>query len=122
VTPRYRVGDQTFRRKNDYLPCAIAERVDDMSNEEYVRVQKAAYWVDSITAAEWKVILGEDGCSPSARSRLKRKAAGWLVALGRIAMLDVELYNEIAAQSRRLYREQIGERHPLWREEEDAAA
>jgi len=65
--PRYRVGEQTFRRKNDWLPCALAERLDEMSDDEYVRVQRAAYWADLITDAEWRALLREDGCSPSAR-------------------------------------------------------
>jgi len=57
---------------------------------------------------------------PLCKARLKRKAAGWLVALGRIAMLDVDLYCEVAAQARRLYEQQIGDPHPLWSREREA--
>jgi hypothetical protein len=120
--PQYRVGEQTFRRKHTWLPCAINDRLDGMSEEDVVAAYRAAYWADLITDAEWRALLREDGCNPSARSRLKRKAAGWFVALGRIAALDPELYSAIFDQAERLYGEQIGERHPVLVREKDLAA
>jgi hypothetical protein len=116
--PRYKIGDQIVRRKNLYLPCAINDQLDDMSPEEQARVYKAAFWADNITNAEWPVVLGHDDCSPSAKSRLKKKAAGWLMALGRIAYLNPELHREIVKQAEEMYRDQIGEDHPFQWERE----
>jgi hypothetical protein len=101
-------------RKNRWLPCAISARFDEMSEEEQRRTLKETYWADYITDAEWQALLEHDGCSPSARSRLKKKAAGWYMALGRIAYLNPKLYNEITARSIEMYAEQIGEGHPAF--------
>jgi hypothetical protein len=111
--PTYRIGGQTVRRKNLYLPCAIAARTEEMSDEEHARVLKAAFWADNITNAEWPVVLEHEDCSPSAKSRLKKKAAGWLVALGRIAYLNPDLYGQIVQQAEEMYSDQIGEEHPF---------
>jgi hypothetical protein len=101
-----RVG-KTFRRKNLYMPCIIGPRLDDMSDEEIVDVYKATYWADNITNAEWPCVLDHDDCSPSAKSRLKKKAAGWLIALQRIAVINPELFEEIAAKADETYHPQI---------------
>jgi hypothetical protein len=117
--PEYQIGGQAFRRKNFYLPCAIAAELDGMSEEEQAAVYKAAYWADNITNAEWPVVLGHDDFSPSAKSRLKKKAAGWFMALGRIAYLDPDLYNEIVQRAKEMYQDQIGEPHPCFGEDEE---
>lgn len=116
--PRYKVGDQVVRRKNFYMPCVIGERVEEMSEEEYAAILKATKWADNITNAEWPAVLGHDDCSPSAKSRLKKKAAGWLMALGRIAYLNPDLHREIVEQAEQMYRDQIGEDHPFQWERE----
>jgi hypothetical protein len=116
--PKYQIGGQTVRRKNLYLPCAIAAEIDNMSPEEQAAVYKAAFWADNITNAEWPAALGDEDCSPSAKSRLKKKAAGWLMALGRIAYLNPDLYREIVKQAEEMYRDQIGEDHPFQWERE----
>jgi hypothetical protein len=105
--PKYKLGDKTFRRKNFYLPCIIGPRLDGMSAEEVADVYKATYWADNIAASEWPAVLRHDDCSPSAKSRLKRRAAGWLMALQRIARIHPELFEEIAAKADDMYREQI---------------
>lgn len=107
---RYHVGDSdhSFRRKNLYLPCAINERLEDMTSEEIAAVYRAAYWADNIANAEWPVVLRHTDAKRYNRSRLKKKAAGWLVALARIADLCPELADEIAAEAERLYSEQVG--------------
>ncbi|MGI8796908.1 MAG: hypothetical protein ACR2IR_10075 [Acidimicrobiia bacterium] len=107
--PTYELGGKTFRRKNFYMPCIIGPRVKDMSDDERVAVMKATYWADNITNAEWPAVLRHDDCSPSAKSRLKKKAAGWLMALQRIAKINPELFEEIAAKADAMYREQIEE-------------
>jgi hypothetical protein len=85
--PTYKHGGKTFRRKNLYLPCIIGPRLDDMSDEEVADVYKATYWADNIAASEWPAVLRHDDCSPSAKSRLKKKAAGWIMALERIGRI-----------------------------------
>jgi hypothetical protein len=94
-------------RKNLYMPCIIGERLESMSDEEHAAILKATKWADRITNAEWGALLEEDGFSRSARSRLKSKAAEWLMALARIAYLRPELFAEIAAKADETYREQI---------------
>ena len=111
--PEYRIGDQTIRRKNLYLPCVIGGRINEMTDEEVAAAYKAAYWADNITASEWPVVLREDGASRVAKSRLVKKAAGWLMALGRIALINPELFRAIVEKAMTMYREQIGEEHPL---------
>ena len=113
MSPRYKHGDETFRRKNFYMPCIINDRFDSLPPEEQVRLLKATYWADNMTESEWPVVLRKPDCSPSARSRLKRKATGWLVALQRIARLHPEFFEAIAAQADTLYREQIEEPPPI---------
>jgi hypothetical protein len=103
----YRVGDQTFRRKNLYLPCIISARTAGMTDAERVAVLKAAYWADNITNAEWPLVLRHDGVKAYVRSRFKKKAAGWLMALARIAAINPELFVEITAKAEEMYREQI---------------
>ena len=97
-----------IRRKNRlYLPSIISGRVDDMTKEEQAEVSKAAYWADNITSTEWPAVLNHNDCSPSAESRLTKKAAGWLMALARIAYLHPEMFAEITAKAEQMHREQI---------------
>lgn len=105
--PEYRIGDQHVRRKNWYMPCVVNARFGEMSPDEQARILKATYWADNITNAEWPAVLGEDGFSPSAKSKLKRKASGWLVALARIHYLNPELFEEVVAKAAATYEEQI---------------
>jgi hypothetical protein len=109
VSPSYRIGDQTFRRKNLWLPCALGADLDAMSEDEQVRVYRATRWLDNITDAEWPAVLGEPVKSYT-RSRLKRKAVGWLMALSRIALLNPALFVEVLDAAAELYREQITDR------------
>ena len=44
--------------------------------------------------------------------RLKRKATGWLMALARIAVLNPELFEAIAAAARTMYPDQTGDEYP----------
>jgi hypothetical protein len=111
--PTYEVGGERVRRKNTYMPCIVGPRFDDASTEEKVAILKATSWADNITNAEWPAVLGEDDCSPPAKSRLKKKAAGWIMALERIAALNPQLIHEIAVKADEMYREQIEEEPPL---------
>jgi hypothetical protein len=94
-------------RKNTYMPCIIGPKFEEASLAEQVRILKATYWADNITKAEWPAVLRHDDCSPSAKSRLKKKAAGWLMALQRIAYLHPELFEEIVEKSTTMYRDQV---------------
>ena len=111
--PGYRIGEEKFRRKNLYLPCVIGERFDDMTQEEQVAAFKATWWADNITAAEWPVVLGEAAATKTNRSRLKKKMVGWFMAMGRIALLNPELYHQAFEEARTLYLSQIGEPNPI---------
>jgi hypothetical protein len=112
LMPKYRVGDQTVRRKNFYMPCVIAADVAGMSDEERAKVLKATYWADNITNAEWPVVLRHEGVKAYVRSKFKRKVVGWLMALGRIAKLNPAFFEECAIAARALYEEQVRQEYP----------
>jgi hypothetical protein len=117
--PMYAVGDQTFRRKNLYIPCAIDATIDDKTPAEQAAIYKATYWADNITNSQWPVVLDHDGASKVERSRLKRKGVGWVMALSRIAALNPDLYNQIVAEAKALYQDQIGVPSPMFRSDDD---
>jgi len=98
--PRYTINGQAFRRKNLYMPCIINATFDDKTPEEQAAIFKATYWADNITNAQLPVVLEHEGASPVERSRLKKKATGWLMALSRIAYLNPALFNEIVRRNR----------------------
>jgi len=110
--PQYDFNGQTVRRKNLYMPCAIGPRYDEASPEEQAEILKATYWADFVAASEWPALLREEGFSPSARSRLKKKAAGWMIVLGRIAVLNPTLLAEIIERAQTAYEEQTEEPYP----------
>ena len=47
------------------------------------------------------------------KSRLKKKAAGWLMALGRIIAINPELAAAILRDADKMYREQVHEEPPI---------
>ena len=101
------------KRKNLYMPCAIHADLDQMTPEEHVRVIKATYWADNITNREWPVVLSHEDAKKDARSKLKKKAVGWLMALSRILYLNPKLGGTAMRAADKLYREQIKEDPPL---------
>jgi hypothetical protein len=109
----YTINGVHVTRKTAWMPCIINERYDDMTPEEQVAIFKATWWADNLTNTEWPVML-QNVRNPSARSRLKRKLVGWFMILGRIAALNVDLYNQAVAEAQRLYHEQIGDCHPMF--------
>ena len=111
--PTYDFNGTRVRRKNLYMPCIVGPRFEDANEDEQADILKATYWADSITNAEWPAVLDRDDCSPSAKSRLKKKAAGWLMALQRIGKINPELFEEVAAKADEMYREQIEEEPPV---------
>src|SRR3990167_5715224 len=102
-----------FRRKNLYLPCALAVTLDDLSDDDYAEIMQATYWADLIAGAEWKVVLEDDAATAAAKSRLKKKMIGWWMALGRIAALRPDLYNLSVTEAAALYQKKIGTEHPV---------
>jgi hypothetical protein len=111
--PEYMVGGQKIRRKNLYMPCILGPRVEKMTEEEIAQTYKATWWADLITNTEWPALLKEEGFNASARSRLKKKAAGWVIALGRIAYLNPDLFAEVLKRAGKEYREQTESEHPF---------
>jgi hypothetical protein len=95
------------------MPCVIGPRFEKMSEEEQAKVYKATWWADLIAASEWPALLKKDGFSPSARSRLKKKAAGWLIALGRVAAINPDLFAEVLQRATKEYKEQTETEHPF---------
>ena len=111
--PKYLIGDQILRRKNLYLPCAIGARFETLTDEEQVAIFKKCWWADNITASEWPVVLG-DVRNPSAKSRLKKKAVGWWMALSRLSILAPDIYNDSVKEASELYLELIEENIPIF--------
>lgn len=110
--PTYDISGARVRRKNGYMPCVLSERFDSLPPEEQERLFKQAKWADNITNAEWLVVLQRDGATAPNKSKLKRKAAGWLMALGRIAVLHPDLFKAICEQARSMYAEQVEQKYP----------
>jgi hypothetical protein len=96
--------------------------MDDMTPAEQAAAFKATWWAQNITNAEWPALLGHEGASKYARSRLKRKVVGWLMAMGRIAALNPKLYNQAVNEALALYEQQLGQPHPMFRSYLDEVA
>jgi hypothetical protein len=94
------------------MPCALGPRFDEASPEEQARILRETYWTDFVTNSEWPALLGHDDAPSYARSRLKKKAAGWLIALGRIAVLNPDLIAEIVERATATYEEQTETEYP----------
>lgn len=111
--PKYRVGGQTVRRKNFYMPCIISDRFDDLSPEEKAKIYKATYWADNITNAEWPLVLSHQGeWTAPVKSRFIKKAAGWIMALSRLAWLNPGLYAQVVTKAKQMYVDQVEEEFP----------
>jgi hypothetical protein len=111
--PKYRIGDEPVDRKHLWLPCVMNDQLDDATDEEKARLLRATWWADNITNAEWPALLGQQGASKTAKSRLKRKTVGWLMAMGRIAALNPDLFDAAVREARDLYATQLRQEHPL---------
>jgi len=117
--PKYKIGDKVFRRKHLYMPCILHESFPQLPEEEQAKLLKSTYWADNITEREWDLLLNRSiPYKEVVRSRLKRKAVGWLVALARISYFDPILYGEILSGAEETYREQIGVPIPIIKKEE----
>lgn len=113
--PTFLLGQKRFRRKNFYMPCVIADDLDEKTPEELAEIYKATWWADLITEAEWKVLLDHDDATAAAKSRLKKKMTGWWMALSRISILHPELYEQSVKAATKLYEAQLREPIPIFR-------
>ena len=112
--PKYKIGDKILRRKNLYMPCILNEKFLELPEEKQAKLLKETYWADNITEKEWEFILGRTlSYEGVVKSRLKRKAVGWFMALSRIAYLNPTFYNKIVKQAEKNYEAQIGEPSPI---------
>ena len=108
-------------RKNTWLPCVINADLDGMSPEQQAKVFRETKWADNITNSEWPALLRRLQASKPARSKLKRKAIGWLMALSRIVYLNGPLGGEVLRAADDLYRRQLREAPTIpWRALADA--
>jgi len=105
--PKYRLGGKTFRRKNLYIPCVIAQRLDEIPIEKWAEIYKKTWWCDLLTDKEWRTILDRDppNYKEVVRSRIKKKLIGWLLIEARIFTFDPELYKEAWKKAERIYKE-----------------
>jgi hypothetical protein len=110
--PAPKIGGVTVKRKHFWMPCILHEGFDDLPEEEQAKLYKATYWADNITHGEWKALLGHDDAKRYDKSRLKKKAAGWLMALARIAYLRPEFFAAVVKQARTMYEEQVQDKYP----------
>jgi len=95
------------------MPCVINADFDSMTPQEQARVFRETYWADNITNAEWPVVLKHDDVRPVNKSRLKKKAAGWLVAFSRIIWLNTDFGAAVMRRADEVYREQVKEAPPI---------
>jgi hypothetical protein len=102
-----------LERKHSYMPCVIGERYEAMTLAEQAQVLRETYWADNITKAEWPVVLRHDGVKAYVRSKLKKKAVGWVVALSRMVWLNPEFGAQVLRDADALYRKQIEEDPPI---------
>ena len=107
-----------IKRKNYWLPCVLNAELDNMTEDEQVKILNATRWADLLTNAEWPVML-QDASNPPVKSRLKKKIVHWLMILGRIAALNPELFAQACREAFALYAEQLRQPHPLLIEFDD---
>lgn len=116
-----------LRRKGGwYTPCAMGPKLEALEKQAketgdwkaYAQLLKSTYWADNYTDAEWPCVL-EDTTEKSetpvpsyVRSRLKKKAAGWIVALGRMAAVNPDLFEEVMEKAVVMYKEQTEKDYP----------
>jgi len=100
-------------RKSKYMPCVINAEWESMSPEEQAKALRETYWSDNITNTEWPVLLKEPGTKAPTKSKLKKKAVGWLMAFGRIVAVNDALAVAILHQADKLYREQLRAEPPI---------
>jgi hypothetical protein len=100
-------------RKNLYMPCVINDKFESMTPAEQAKVYRATYWADLITNAEWPVVLGHEGVKRYVKSKLKKKAVGWVMALSRMLTLNPEFGAQVLREADALYREQIEQEPPI---------
>lgn len=114
--PKYKFGNQTFRRKNLYIPCVIAQKFDDLPPEKKVEVFKKTWWCDLLTKTEWATILDYKKVDYEhvVKSRLKKKVAGWLIALARLSLFDSKLFEEAVELAKKTYEELCFQPYPTF--------
>ena len=108
--PLHKAGRE---RKNTWLPCVINADFDEMTLQEQARVLRETKWADNVTNSEWPALLRRPEASRPARSKLKRKAIGWLMALSRIVYLNGPLGDDVLRAADDLYRRQLREAPPI---------
>ncbi len=85
-----------MKRKHFWFPCGVANSETDpiakWPLEDYKRLIRETDWEKWITDAQWRTLL-DNGNGPN-RSKLKKRLTEWMVAMRRVASLDLDLYQE----------------------------
>jgi hypothetical protein len=95
------------------MPCVIGDRFDSLAADEQARILRETRWADNFTNAEWPVVLRHDGVKPYIRSKLKKKAVGWVMALSRMVLLNRSFAAQVLREADALYRQQIEDEPPV---------
>lgn len=112
--PTYLMNGKRIRRKNLYLPCALAQNIEGMTEEQRAEIYKANKWCDRITNNEWELILNQHPKSEAViRSQLTNKMVEWLIMLGRISIGQPHLFNTAIEKAKKKYKETFGEENPI---------
>ncbi len=95
-----------MKRKHFWFPCGVAnsekDPIAEWPLEDYKFLVRETDWEKWITDAQWRILINDYENGPN-RSKLKRRVAEWLVALRRIASLDIDLYREAREEADRLW-------------------
>ncbi len=85
-----------MKRKHFWFPCGVANSEKDpiakWPLEDYNLLMRETDWEKWITDAQWRTLI-DNGNGPN-RSKLKKRLIEWMVAMRRIASLDIDLYQE----------------------------
>jgi hypothetical protein len=100
-------------RKNSYMPCIISDRFDSLTPAEQAKLLRDTYSADNITNAEWPVVLRHEGVKRYVKSKFKKKAVGWVMALSRLIRINPELAVQALREADAMYREQVEEDPPI---------
>lgn len=108
---QYSHGKRRATRKHDWLPCVLSREIQSTADPgKAIEIEARSYFMDYFTDAEWRAIVGKAPAGDRVnKARIKRKVAGWLMAMGRLALLQPDWYSEAARKACSEYQGLLGE-------------